>query len=192
MKKLMLLTVLFFGCLLCALQASAQEKNFIAPMIGNAFITSEGGGNRLAWSLRVGGGVLQDESGILSLGVFVGGAGDNQRIQGVDVDGHVTLVGTEILCRKAFGSWVYYGGRFGLGITSLSFSAGGTSLSGSGTSFAFAPVVGYEAPISARSDLIIDLSYLTIGGGNMSILGTSVNYNATQALTLSGGVSFKF
>lgn len=174
------------------------EKNvYIEGFVGEAFLTSSSSGgntNFLTYGGRFGAGVYSDRSGILSLGLAIDTLSNSATVSGVTATAGVTAILPEIIARRMFGTGLYLGGRFGVGITSVSATKSTTSISASGTSFASGPALGYEIDIIPHLSLGIDLSWITRAGTTLTFptgVGT-LQVDSVSYLMLQGGLVAHF
>lgn len=170
---------------------SVKELNSYGSInLGYGISTSGGGNNFFAYAARAGTGVYRDKNGILSLGLSLAAVTDSAVISSVAITSRSAILLVEILEREVFGSHFYFGGRFGLGLLSADLTSGSTRISGTGTSFASAPVVGYEFKLDEKFTAGIDASWLGLSGGYLNFAGVAVPYNATTNVLLFTGITY--
>lgn len=168
-------------------------KGYASALMGDAVVTSGGGSSAFTYSGRAGTSIYQDHSGMLSLGVFASSWSNSETLSGTTVDGRLTSIMGELVTREAFGTGIYFGARAGLALTSATVTASGTSASASGTSFAFAPVAGYEFALSKQLRLAADLSWLNRTGLTMAFPnGSSVKLDSAAAMLFQAGLGYRF
>lgn len=194
MKTLVLLLALASTSVAFADEAATPEKlSIFAFGIGPAIDTKGGDGSHLSYGGRVGLGIGASDSAIGSLGLAVSTMSSSASAPGVTVDGTSTFLGAEYVARKAWGTGLYFGARAGIGLYSADISANGQRLTGSGNVFAFAPVLGFEAPIArSQAILVFDASWLNFTKGNIAVSGTSIPIDSGQALQLHAGLGISF
>lgn len=166
-------------------------KTYVSGLVGLGLITSTGGGNYLTYSGRVGTGVYQDNSGIISLGAFVGSSSSSLTVSGVTVTGSTIALAAEIFSRRLFKTGLYGGARVGVGLSSASVSASGVSISGSGTGSYLGPFIGYEFLLGKNFNFSADVSWMTTGATTLTFTGLgSVAVAANSAALLQAGISY--
>lgn len=175
-------------------KADPQDlKSYASALVGDAVVTTGGGSSAFTYSGRAGTSIYQDHSGMLSLGVFASSWSNSETLSGTTVDGRLTSIMGELVTREAFGTGIYFGARAGLALTNATVTASGTSVSASGTSFAFAPVAGYEFALSKQMTLTADISWLNRTGLSMTFPnGATVNFNSAAAVLFQAGLGYRF
>ena len=104
-------------------------------------------------------------------------------------------ISAEFLGRRLGGTGLYLGARFGVALFGVEASSltSTVKINGSGTSFAYGPVLGYEIKILQSFGLDIDLSWRDISRTTITFPGiTSVQVDSSSAGVISGGVNFYF
>lgn len=170
----------------------AAGKGFVAALAGPGMVTSGGDGTHLIYGGRVGFTVYPDPRGNGTLGLVIATSTDSETVSGVKVDGRTTFLGAEYVARHAFGSGLYFGGRFGMAINNSNLSNGVNSLSATDTVFAAAPVIGYEVALTSGASIMLDLAWLGIYGGTFDYGIDSVEYDGMRLLTIQTGISIEF
>ncbi len=133
---------------------------------------------------------MRDDSGILTLGAWVGSISDENIYSGVTVSERSTGLLAEILSQKAFSTGLYLGARAGFGLVSANVTSGSTDLTATDNGFMWGAVVGYEIPVNEKLGIWLDMSYLTLTSGELEFAGIgTVAYESAQAITLQVGVS---
>lgn len=172
---------------------SPYPRNYVEALGGIEIPTTSDGSpsSHFSYAGRVGTGIFSDRGGILSVGLFVGTISNSASVAGVSVDTRLTSLMLEILDRHVFGTGLYFGGRGGVAIESMNFSTATVSLGGTGVSAAFAPVGGYDFPLTAGLNFGIDASWITIGSGSVAIpASTTIQYPSASALLFYGGFAY--
>lgn len=169
-----------------------MKKGFIAGMAGPALVTTPGGGNDFIYGGRIGYTLGQSKDGAGSLGVSVNTVTESETVSGITVDARITVIMAEYVARQAFGTGLYFGGRMGFSMNRANISANGNSLSTSDTVFAYAPVVGFEAPLAGSARLMLDASWVNTNGGTFKLAGTSIPYQRTAFVALQAGILIDF
>jgi hypothetical protein len=170
----------------------AGPGTYLGLQAGNGFVTSKGGGNFFTFGGRVGTGVYRDHSGILSLGLVMGTLNHDITVSSVNVKQNITVLMSELVTRRMWGTGLYMGGRIGAGLVSADVSAPGLSISGTGTSLVVGPALGYELPFGeSPMSFGIDCSWLAASGGdlNFPVIGKT-HYDSSSAVLLNFGLNF--
>lgn len=173
-------------------QPASPEKGFSAVMAGPSFATIAGGGTYFSYGVRVGFTVLPHPSALGTLGLAFTTMSKTATVGTLSSTGRITFLGAEYVARNAWGTGLYFGARAGLGLNGISVTGGTTTLSGSDTVFAFAPVAGFEARLSEKAFLLIDAEWLNVGGGTFALGGSSLPYVSTSFVGLHAGFGFSF
>jgi hypothetical protein len=171
--------------------AHAQERfNYVGAGSGWAVVTSGDGGNSFTYSVRVGTELMKDESGIFTLGAWVGSLSNENTYSGTTASERITGFLGEILSQQAFDSGLYFGARAGFGLVSADITGGSTDLTATDNGFLWGAVVGYEIPVNEKLGVWFDMSYLTLTSGELDFAGIgTVEYDSAQAIALQVGVS---
>jgi hypothetical protein len=173
--------------------SSAQEnRSYFTLLSGAALSTSSGGGNAFTYGGHVGTGLFDAPHSIFSLGVYVGTASDRAQVESASVNGRYTIIAGELLTRRIFGTGLYVGGRFGLGIVSISYSnPSNGSYGGNGDSFVASPVLGYELSLARHFDISMEAAWVVLSSSYIMVPNIgAVFYNAISAVTLQGGLTY--
>lgn len=173
--------------------AYGDPQSFLGGFVGPALVTSTGGGSYLTYGGRLGIGLGRSHSAIGSLGAYVGTFQTAQTVSAVTETGQIIPIFLEFVARRAFGSGLYFGARGGVVIESISAQSASTSVSGSGVSFGFAPVLGYEIELASAVSLGVDLSWLTKMSGSLTLPGIGAfNYDMAQAFVPAATLNIQF
>lgn len=195
MRKLIIIAVMLTSPMLARaeeIKTEAQaKKNYVGALFGPSISTRSGGTTSFAWGGRIGTGLIQEASGIFSLGLYVQSISDSQTVSGIAINTTLTALALELITRRAFGSGLYLGGRFGVGLGSAKVSVGSASTSGSSSSFFVGPVLGYEFEASDKVSIGIDASWATVGKATMAFdSGSTIELGSSSAVILNAGVTY--
>lgn len=156
---------------LASASALATPKDgYYGGLLGYSVFTSSAGGTPL-YGARAGYGVLRTQTGVFSLGLAM-----NALFQ-TAVNGTVTSretmiqLSAETITREAWGTGLYLGARWGMGINSSTLDNGTNTFAGSATRFLVGPVMGYEIPVMDGASIALDVSWITAGGGTITYPG---------------------
>lgn len=187
-------TVLAAMSLLLVTSASRADdgsRNYAGLLLGPLIQTKGGSETVFAWGGRIGTAVGSPTWATPSLGLAIVTSSSSATASGVTVDSTGTAILAEILDRHVSETGLYFGGRFGIDLTSADVSAGGGRVSGSGTAFTFSPTVGFEAELSPQVSLDLDASWITFLSHSVTFptIG-AINVPTTQGIGLLGGLSY--
>jgi hypothetical protein len=148
-------------------QVNDKIPVYIAPLIGLSFpVNNATGGPYFTWGGEIGIRVLK----YWNIGIFADTVSNSATVSGIAVSGNLT---TLMLSLTAQFGILYYGGRLGIGIRSLSATSSGSTYSSSGSAFAVAPVVGVRIPVANNVSISAETSWQVTASGDISgTLGT--------------------
>lgn len=169
-----------------------EDRGYIGGLVGLGVVTSNGM-TFFTYGARGGYGLFQDKSGIFSLGVYLQSISQTATIGAVTASDLIIGVSGELITRKIFGTGLYVGGRFGVGISSSTITSGSNTYAGSTNRFLVGPVLGYEIPIVDKLALALDVAWVSIGGGAITLPGLGTfTVNGGSAFTFLGGLLINF
>lgn len=162
-----------------------QPSGYINPLVGLAFpVNNASGGPYFTIAGEVG-----IHTGIGDVGIFANTFGTSTTVSGITASASITTIMLSLTSQTgAF----YYGGRFGLGIRSLTESNSTTSLGASGSSFAVAPVIGVRLPVANTISFTLETSWQVLWSGDISGNLGSASLPSVGYLVPLAGLSFKF
>lgn len=162
-----------------------QNRAYITPLIGFAApTTNASGGPYFSF-----GGEMGVHSGIGDIGIFASSLSNSTTISGVPVSANITFLMMSLTGQYDI---FYYGGRFGIGMRSISTTVSGTTYSASGSSFAVSPVVGIRVPIANNISFSLETSWQVISSGEISGTLGSVSLTSVGYLVPLAGVRLGF
>lgn len=191
MDKSVFLRFILLGQILSNVCYGDDNLRYIAAQFGQAFVTTGTSENYFTYGGRVGTGLFRDNSGIFSLGLSVNTNSQSATLSGVSISARTTPVLAELITREAWGTGLFLGGRVGVGLLSANVTTASLNLSGTATSLAVGPALGYEFSITETSNLVLDFSWISIGKGTLTLptLG-SIPYDASSLLVLQAGAVY--
>jgi hypothetical protein len=168
------------------------DRSYVSGMAGVSDITNTGA-SAFTFSARIGTALYADSGSLFSIGFFANDYSKSVSSSGVSATGNVMILAGELFGRRLFHSGLYFGGRFGLGLPSLSFGSGAISISATGTSFAIGPFAGYEVNVSRNVALVVDADFMTLTSTSLNFTGIGSVPVATDAvLQFQAGIVFTF
>lgn len=191
MRKIISLSMLFFSVIASA--DDTASRNYVGALLGPYIGTHNSSGTEFAWGAHIGTAIVDEGWTLPSVGLAVLTSSNSSTVSGINVDGSSTLLMAELLDRQVASTGLYFGARFGLTLASVDLSAGSTSVSASGTTFAFSPVIGYEVPLAPRLALTLDASWITFLSYSVTFpSGTSIDIPSSQGVGLLGGLTYRW
>jgi hypothetical protein len=192
MRSILLLALLVMPALALAEDPASTGHGFAAALAGPAFVTSASGGTHFTYGGRVGYRIGKSDQGEGMIGLAASTMTSSATASGVTSDARITFLGVEYVARQTFGTGLYFGGRAGVAFNAATFSSATSLTSVSDTVFAFAPVLGYEIRLTDRAHIVLDGSWLNIGGGTFQTKGSAVPYQSTSSLNVTAGLGLEF
>jgi hypothetical protein len=191
MKTLLFIAAALFSSTISHAEEAPKTK-YVNALIGPVFeLTGDDKNTYFGISGRFGGDIYRDGSSNLALGLMYGRNGsDKLTVGSVTSTANTSVLMAEILSRKAFDTGLYFGVRVGVGFTNLTIKDSSAEISDTATTFAYAPVIGYELPIAEKFNVNAELSLITVGGGTLKYGSTELNFARASALSFQGGVMF--
>ena len=98
------------------------------------------------------------------LGIFANTFGTSTTVAGITGNSSVTAI---LLGITGHSDQFYFGGRVGLGLRTLSASAGGSGIASSGNTFAFGVVGGIRFPLASRASFRFETMWLSVLEGTI-------------------------
>ncbi len=164
-----------------AVEPPAEGPRYFTVLAGPNISTKSSSENRFGYGARLDWAIHRASSGVTVLGVSFSTSSETLAYN----TSRLSLVMAELIGRKLWGTWLFFGSRVGLGLTNVSSTLG---YYGTTTTFAYAPVFGFEAPFShveTGPKFVIDTSWALVSGGKITGVST---FGATQGLLLHAGL----
>lgn len=178
-----------------ATEGDSNPPRYFAVLAGPAITTNSAnaGDTHFTFGGHAGYSFLTSAIGSPSIGVHAQFMSDSERTSSAYIESSITTIMAELTSRRLFGSGLYMGGRFGIGLLSLSLSGISLSASTSTAVFAVAPVLGYEQNITENVAIALDFSWQVVGSGTFKFSsGTSLTADPMGMALLQGGIAFHF
>lgn len=182
--------VALLGLTLTSSCLAAEKTKYINANAGVAVEMASGSESAFTFGGRFGADAFEFETMNLALGIDLSKTGKEYKTGTIVADANITWLTGEVVARKAWDTGLFFGGRIGAGFTYIDISSGSVSLAGTGTSFAWGPVVGYELPLAEKLNFTAELSWMNLGSGEIDLVTRQVPYEGTSYLIFRAGVLF--